>query len=192
MIMTDRDIRSIIHHPFTSNQVNPASYDLRLGNEIAKPRWFWLPGIRQLAWRWFKLRGIPTRHTIFVDGKKTPNPIYWGKPRKFTKYILAPGEFVLAHSLEVTHVPNDAAAFLFLKSSTGRRGLEHSHAGYGDPGFVGQWTFELSNTAPWPIELVAGERMLQVVFAKTTGVPHKLYGETGHYQNQRGPTAPRA
>ena len=42
------------------------------------------------------------------------------------------------------------SAALYSKSSTGRIGLEHLHAGWIDPGFCGQLTLEFKNVAPWP------------------------------------------
>ena len=54
-------------------------------------------------------------------------------------FILHPGEFVLASTLEYIEVPDDIVARLDGKSSLGRMGLIiHSTAGYVDPGMEGQ------------------------------------------------------
>jgi len=78
---------------------------------------------------------------------------------------------------------------LFLKSSTGRKGLEHLHAGYGDPGFEGQWTLEIINHWPYSQTVFVGQRLLQLVLCDTYPVVRD-YSETGHYQAQTGPTVP--
>ncbi len=160
--------------PYHSAQVNPASYDLRLGSTIRAPRWYWKPGLWRAA---YKL-GLPR----------------WSEPHQFKTYLLKPGEFVLCSSLEITRIPDDMIAILFSKSSTGRRGIEHLHAGYGDPGFGdndrggADWTWELLNVAPWPNLLIAGEPLMQLVLARLVSVPDRLYKETGRYNEQSGPT----
>jgi len=158
--------------PYNEKLVNPASIDLTLGNKLKRPMWYWrYPISRFIAWH--------LRNLLKVK--------YWDTGIEFTTYTLWPGEFVLCHSLEWTNIPTDAIALLFSKSSTGRTGLEHLHAGYGDPEFKGEWTWELENVAPWPIQLVAGKALMQVALIGTMGVPEKLYGQVGRYQNQRGP-----
>lgn len=70
------------------------------------------------------------------------------------------------------------------KSSLGRLFVKaHETAGFGDPGFDGQYTLEI--TSVFPVILYAGMRICQVRF-------HTMRGETnlyrGHYQgdNTRG------
>lgn len=101
--------------------------------------------------------------------------------------VLEHDDFVLLSTLEYTKVPEDAVAFLMLKSSTGRKGLEHLHAGYGDPGFAGQWTLEIINHWPHAQRLVPGQRLVQIVLADAYP-PAQSYQEVGHYQHQVGPT----
>lgn len=165
--------------PFDGTLVNPASLDLRLGNEIRTPHPIW---------------DDMTRCTMFYLHElglleKVPK---WGEPQKFTEWLLMPNQFVLCASLEFVNIPDDMAALLFSKSSTGRVGLEHLHAGYGDPGWNNsQWTWELHNVAKWPIPLVAGKRIMQQVMIRMTESPERTYAETGRYNNQSGPTPER-
>lgn len=160
--------------PYNPSLVNPASIDLRLGNQIRLPRWYWVFPFRRLANR----LNLPR----------------WSEPISFEKYLLMPGEFVLCSSLEATRIPDDTLAILLSKSSTGRRGIEHLHAGLGDPGFgdneIGgaQWTWELTNVAPWPNLLEAGKALMQLVLVTTTDVPKSTYKHTGRYNEQWGPT----
>jgi deoxycytidine triphosphate deaminase len=114
----------------------------------------------------------------------------WDDPLVFKTYVLWPGRFVLCHSAETTTIPRDAIATLYSKSSVGRDGLEHLHAGYGDQGFEGQWTWEFINVAPWPIILEVGKRYMQLVLMEAE-VPMTDYSKTGRYQNQLGPTPSR-
>lgn len=178
MILPDNKIREMSYaiKPFNDEQVNPASYDLRLGCMIRTPMWYW-----RRPYRWLAM----------LYDKHVKRLRKWGESREFIKHTLMPGDFVLCHSMERTTIPADIAAFLFLKSSAGRIGLEHLHSGYGDPGFSGQWSFEITNSAPWPVLLTAGKRLMQLVFMEMDGVPDKLYGDVGRYQNQIGPTKAR-
>ena len=110
-------------------------------------------------------------------------------------FILHPGEFVLASTLEHVEVPDDLVARLEGKSSLGRIGLLiHSTAGYVDPGWKGNLTLELSNVANLPITLYPQMRIGQISFAKLTTPADVPYGspELGSkYQHQTLPTASR-
>lgn len=177
MIWNDRRIREWAETggvtPYAEDLVNPASLDLRLGNKVRIPCQHW-----QLL-------------ASDAVGKKTPVANLWQDPEEFAKFTLWPGHLVLCHSIECTHIPVTACAMLLSKSSTGRLGLEHLHAGWGDAGFSGQWVFELKNLAPWPIELVAGECYMQLVLMEMVEEPIRDYSVTGRYQNQTGPEAHR-
>ena len=193
--------------PFDASCVNPASLDLRLGNLIHRPHYIW-DNLSQ-----FDMAMRISEQTI----DELPR---WSDPVEFGAYWLMPGKFVLCHSLELVQIPVNAACILVLKSSKGRLGLNHSHSGWGDPGFGlvkrpnplveslntmsdamsirkraspviqdgAQWTFELSNIAPWPIKLTEGERLIQQVFFDMADAPNIDYRYTGHYTYQRGPT----
>jgi dCTP deaminase len=111
-------------------------------------------------------------------------------------FILHPGEFVLASTLETITLPEDLAGRLEGKSSLGRLGLlTHSPAGFIDPGFTGTITLELSNVATLPIRLWPGMKIGQLCVLMMTGPAGQPYGSgaTGsRYQAQRGPTASRS
>jgi len=121
---------------------------------------------------------------------RIPQGDKWSDEIRFEKLILKPQDFVLCSSVETTKLKNTMIAFLFLKSSIGRKGIEHLHAGFGDAGFCGQWTFELINHWPFNVELIAGQRICQLVFSDCFE-PKKDYSKTGRYQNQSGPTPAR-
>lgn len=84
-------------------------------------------------------------------------------------FILHPGEFALASTLEYIRVPLDLAARLEGRSTWGRLGLQvHATAGFVDPGFCGALTFELSNVSTVPIPLYPGVRISQLCFFQST------------------------
>lgn len=187
--------------PFADDCVNPASLDLRLGNTIRRPHPIW----ERLS-------------TVDIDRKIADGTIEqlpkWGDPTEFSIEWLKHGEFVLLHSLEFVRIPPEAASILVLKSSRGRDGMNHSHSGWGDPGFgyprggielsaensaIGystlnthgsgaQWTFEIYNLAKWPIKLVAGSKAIQMIMMDMKESPERDYRYTGHYVYQSGAT----
>ena len=107
---------------------------------------------------------------------------------------LFPGEVVLASTIEHVRIPRNVACDLKLKSTLGRVWINHSLAGWCDPGFEGQITLELQNLGPQPFVLEAGRRIAQLIFIAMESEPEIAYGEPGsssHYQGQRGTTPAR-
>jgi dCTP deaminase len=111
-------------------------------------------------------------------------------------FVLHPGEFVLASTLEVITLGHQLAARLEGKSSLGRLGLlTHSTAGFIDPGFSGHVTLELSNVANLPIKLWPGMKIGQLCIFRLSSPAEHPYGSSvygSRYQGQRGPTASRS
>lgn len=98
--------------------------------------------------------------------------------------ILAPGEFILASSVEVFNLPNDISCQYRLKSSMARIGLEHLNAGHCDAGWNGSvLTLELKNVTRYhSIHLQAGDPIGQMVFWRHMAVPEdKSYAARGRY-----------
>lgn len=108
-------------------------------------------------------------------------------------FILHPGEFVLAVTLERVELPAYLVGRLDGKSSLGRLGLiVHSTAGFVDPGFKGRLTLELSNIANLPIMLYSAMPISQISFVRLTTPADKPYGSAGSkYQEQTGPEPSR-
>jgi dCTP deaminase len=106
-------------------------------------------------------------------------------------FVLHPGEFVLASTLEKVELSPHLAARLEGKSSLGRLGLVvHSTAGWIDPGFRGTVTLELSNVSRLPIRLHPGMRIGQLCLFYLLSPARRPYGTRGnHYQDQQGPAA---
>ena len=112
-----------------------------------------------------------------------------------TPFILHPGEFVLASTLEYIELPDDLVARLEGKSSLGRIGLLiHSTAGYVDPGWKGHLTLELSNVANLPVTLYFGMKIGQISYLRLSTPADNPYGSSAlgsKYQGQTEPTASR-
>ena len=143
--------------PFNKELINPASLDLRLGDELMVEQ----EKHEQLM-----------RVSIAHNTKEDP-------------FFLYPGEFVLGHTLEKFYVPSNIAGQFALKSSGARAGLEHLMAGYIDPGYWNSvLTLELKNARKLaPIRLYPGMRIGQVVWQKMQSMPIKTYRETGRYNH---------
>lgn len=163
MILHDVEIRRLCEHnrmivPFDLEQLNPASYDLLLGNEIMIER-------------------ATSDELVRVDISSCT---------KDDPYLLKPGQWALAETWETFNMPKDIAGLFFLKSSRAREGFEHSHAGFADPEWNGsKLTLELSNVRQLrPIKLYPGLKIGQMLFLLTTGVPEISYAAVGHYNGQ--------
>lgn len=170
MILSDKTITRMLAEgtlriePVTQEQIQPASCDIRLGNTF---------GVVE-----------DTPSGIITLGEET-------KYRTITadKYLILPGQFVLATTMEYFELPDDLTAFVEGRSSLGRMGLFIQNAGWVDPGFKGEITLELYNANRCAIELTAGRRVGQLVFAKMDAPALVPYN--GKYQGQTGATGSR-
>lgn len=99
-------------------------------------------------------------------------------------FILRPGEFILAQSIEVFHLPLHISAEYKLKSSMARIGLEHLNAGWCDAGWNNSvLTLELRNLTTYhEIELCYGDKIGQMLFYKHEPVDlDNSYARRGTY-----------
>lgn len=105
------------------------------------------------------------------------------------KFILKPGDFVLATTKEFFYFPRNLHGVLQGKSSWARLGLYVESAGLFDSGFQGEAVIELTNQGKSPLVLESGKAIAQMIFAKNLPVLHpygkKKYGFS-NYQNQQG------
>lgn len=105
------------------------------------------------------------------------------------EYLLEPGEFILAATMEQFNMPNDVAATVYDKSSLVRRGMT-VHNTFIDPGWRGYLTLEITNNGREMIHLRRGQGIAQVVFQKLLYPADEPYN--GKYQDQgRGPQEAR-
>jgi len=99
-------------------------------------------------------------------------------------YVLMPKQFILAHTIEVFHLPDNVSAEYKLKSSMARIGLDHANAGWCDPSWHDSvLTLELMNQcSETPIRLRPGDAIGQMIFFQSAPVPaDKSYAVRGRY-----------
>lgn len=182
MLLSDTDIEDFIGSgdititPYDRSPLQPSSIDVRLG-------------------RHFRIFNSH-RYTHIDPAQQQDDLTTLVELDLFECFILHPGEFALASTLQTITLSDTIAARLEGKSSLGRLGLmTHSTAGFIDPGFSGQITLELSNVSNLPIKLYPGMRIGQVCFFKLRSPVKHPYGDeclSSKYQNQRGPTPSQA
>jgi len=182
VLLSDRDIRSAINsgdlgiEPFEPANIQPSSVDVRMD-------------------RFFRV--FNNSKYTHIDPKLQQDDLTsLVEVEEGEAFVLHPGEFVLASTLEKFTLPPNLAGRLEGKSSLGRLGLlTHSTAGFIDPGFSGYITLELSNVANLPMTLWPGMKVGQLALFRMSSPAEVPYG-TGSlgskYQGQRGPTPSRA
>ena len=137
MILSDRTMDKMIKEgtlvvrPITEGQIQPASIDIRLGNTFSI--------VDDTPSGIITLENEIKYKTITTD-----------------TYLIMPGQFVLATTMEYFELPDNLTAFVEGRSSLGRMGLFIQNAGWVDPGFKGEITLELFNANKCAIELKAG------------------------------------
>lgn len=153
--------QTLVVDPLKIEQIQPASIDIRIGNTYSV--------VEDSSSGIIDLNGEIVYKQITAE-----------------KYILLPGQFVLATTMEYFELPDNLTAFVEGRSSLGRMGLFIQNAGWVDPGFKGEITLELFNANRCAIELRAGRRVGQLVFAQLDDTALNPY--RGKYQGQRGAT----
>ena len=170
MILSDKTIirmlkeRSLVIEPLTDGQIQPASVDIRLGNTFSI--------VDDTPTGIISLSSEIRYKTITAD-----------------KYLILPGQFVLATTMEYFELPDDLTAFVEGRSSLGRMGLFIQNAGWVDPGFKGEITLELFNANRCAIELKRVRRVGQLEKEKMDDKAQVPYN--GKYQGQKGATGSR-
>ncbi len=170
MILSDKTIQKYLStgrlsiEPLAPEQIQPASVDIRIGDT-------------------YSIVEDSCDSVIYLDREIRYKTI------RTNRYLLLPGQFVLATTMEYFKLGDDLTAFVEGRSSIGRLGLFIQNAGWVDPGFEGEITLELYNASRCAIELEAGRRVGQLVFAQLDGQAENPY--RGKYQGQRGATGSR-
>ncbi|MCH2202570.1 MAG: dCTP deaminase [Fuerstiella sp.] len=139
--------------PFSEDQLNPNSYNLRLHNELLVYEEIILDMRRPSRFR---------RLTIPEDG-----------------LVLQPNQLYLGRTIEQTETHNHVP-MLEGRSSIGRLGLfVHVTAGFGDVGFCGHWTLEMF--AVQPVRIYPGVQVCQIFYHTIDGEVTKY--ESSKYQH---------
>ncbi len=180
MILSDRDLKTkldsgeikISPMPDLDVALGTVSIDLRLGHQFMV--------YRTTARPYIDIRDPASFENLTeLVNKENSEP-----------FVVHPGEFVLASTLELVEVPNNLAGRLEGKSSLGRLGIViHSTAGKVDPGFKGRITLEISNIGTLPIMLYPEMRICQLLFEELKSEPTTSYANRpgAKYREQSSP-----
>ena len=148
MILSRPDILRAFDEGFTldpkpnDGDIDQVSINLRIGRRFSIFKA--IPG---------HYSSIKVRHSLFLD----ENTHLWETEDR-DSYVLKPGEFVLAQTMERVTMPNHLMGLVEGRSSYARTGVTaHLAAPKIDPGYAGEITLEMTNDGANPIELVAGE-----------------------------------
>ncbi|WP_461865626.1 dCTP deaminase [Thermococcus sp.] len=98
------------------------------------------------------------------------------------KVTIPPKEYALILTLERIKLPNDVMGDMKLRSSLAREGLLGSFA-WVDPGWDGNLTLAVFNSSNNKIELVYGERFVQIAFIRLEEPAQNPY--RGNYQGSQ-------
>ena len=146
----------IVIEPYNKDNLNPNSYNLRLHDQM------------------LVYTGDVLDMKAQNDYKKIRIPE--------EGLMLVPGQLYLGRTLELTETKN-LVPMLEGRSSIGRLGLfVHITAGFGDIGFRGFWTLELSCVKP--IRIYAGVEICQIFYHQVTGEFFEY--TSGKYQGNKG------
>ncbi len=184
MIYSDRDLKRLLAEgriqidpaPDLTTQLGSCSLDLRLSNEFSVFEYNRYPyiDIRDPE----QSRDI--MKTLTVDD---------GQP-----FVLHPGSFVLAITLETVELPDDIVGRLEGRSSLGRLGIiVHATASVIDPGWQGRIVLELANHGQMPVALYPGMRVCSVTFEPLSSPVDVPYWKKkqAKYTNQHSPLGSR-
>nr|QBM01649.1 dCTP deaminase [uncultured archaeon] len=184
MILSDRDIKdyiarakiSITPAPDFEKQLGSCSVDFHLGNTFKIFNHSKYPYID------------PRSPTLSSELMKDINvPV--GEA-----FIMRPGEFCLATTVENLKLDNDLLGRLEGRSSLGRIGIiVHSTAARFDPGWDGVPVLELGNIGVLPVALYPGMKICSFTFEQLSSPSQVPYTKkkSAKYAGQKGPDASR-
>lgn len=157
----DEEVRrgNIVISPYDKDRLNPNSYNVRLADEIL------------------------VYENALLD-MKCEQP-YEIKRIPEIGFTLIPGRIYLARTMEYTETTG-FVPMLEGRSSIGRLGIFiHATAGFGDNGFKGYWTLELSTVQPTII--YSGIEIAQLYYHTILdGDGPQMTYDGGKYQNNKG------
>jgi deoxycytidine triphosphate deaminase len=165
---------STLSRPFSDNQVQPASIDLRLSPVI------WVPKKHRVL---DLLREKAIQHS--------PHRFWTKKELLETEYIeLKPGETILARVYEKLTIPNTCAGKFEGRSSFARLGLSvHATGDFANPGYRGHMPLQLINHGPFTLRVYPYISVCQLILVKLSSESRRKYGAddlTSKYTNDIG------
>ena len=177
MILVDWQIEDRIRHgfikvePYEPGLIQPNSLDIRLGSHFV---WY-VPG------------------EAVIDPYEKESVCSDVEEMVADSIVLAPGQFLLAETLETIELPDDVVASIEGKSSIARLGIElHQTGGWIDAGFRGTITLEMCNVNARPVRIYAGMPIGQLVFYRTDRAARPYYMKRdAKYMDQQQATLSR-
>ena len=170
MFLSDIDIEKAVHSgtivlkPFDRKRLQPASYDILLGNT------FFVNDAHSSTYIDPVKKIFPKKREILIKDDET--------------FILHPGINVLGYSDEFFG-SDHYLIHLGGKSSLARIGLlVHNTAGIINPGHFLNVTFELSNAGHIPIVLRPKMSIAQITFSTLSSPPRVKYSQVGRYSGK--------
>ncbi len=184
MVLSDGDIREALANgritvspaPDLNTQLGSCSIDLRLGTQFR-------------VFNHSKVPYIDPNNAATMESMMSEVSVADGEP-----FILQPGDFVLATTMETFKLPADILARLEGRSSLGRLGIVvHSTASVFDPGWNGVAVLELGNLGRMPVALYPGMRICALTFEELKHPALVPYNRktAAKYVRQSAPVASR-
>jgi dCTP deaminase len=184
MVLSDRDIKKslesgrivIVPVPDVKTQLGSCSIDLHLGNAFRifeHSKYAYIDPTKK------DFSKEVTREVIVRDGEP---------------FIMQPGDFVLAVTIERVKISNDLIGRLEGRSSFGRLGIVvHSTASVFDAGWDGNPVLELGNLGRMPVALYPGMRICSFTFEELSSPAEVPYTKKkkAKYRVQEGPNESR-
>ncbi|MDO8435207.1 MAG: dCTP deaminase [bacterium] len=181
MILSDRDIKKaiaagrirILPEPDLAETLGPCAVDFRLSS----------------TFRTFRVNHFPVidpRNKAMHDDITEVITIEGDRP-----FIIHPGEFVIASTIEWLELSDDLIGRLEGRSSLARMGvMVHSTAARFDPGWKGNAVLELGNLGRMPVALYPGMRICAFTFEQLSSPAEISYTKrkSSKYVDQRGPS----
>lgn len=155
MILTGKEIEKrlgndIIIEPYMAEQLNPNSYNLRLHNELLI----------------YKGDVLDSKENNETESLIIPEE----------GLVLEPGQLYLARTLEYTETQG-LVPMILGRSSVGRLGITvHITSGFGDVGFCGYWTLQL--TCVKKVKIYPNMKICQIFY-------HNVLGEYDNYSSKK-------
>jgi dCTP deaminase len=182
MVLSDRDIRKALERgriridpfPDLEKQLGSISVDFRLGRTF-------------MVFEHSRFSYIDPRHPQSIGDAMRTIEVAGDEP-----FIMQPGDFALASTMETLELADDLLGRLEGRSSIARLGITvHSTAALFEPGWVGTATMELSNLGRMAVALYPGMRICAFSFEPVSSpvtTPYRMKKDN-KYAGQRDPKA---
>lgn len=148
--------------PFSEEQVQPASIDLRLD---------------RIYWRPQRIRLDIDLSSRFRASILSRRPTYRTDAGQRGKFKLKPGEILMARTLEEFTIPKGYSGEIFTRSTFARLGIIVTFGGYINPGYRGHMPLQVANFGHHTVVLPPMISVCQLVLHKLTHEPEHVYGD---------------